>query len=424
VRNLLRCRRGSAAFATVIALVPLIGVLALGAEAGSWYVTKQGAQNAADSAAMSAAFNYVNGDAQPDFGNLNGFPSDVTISQGSYSIGGTNYVAFTALVTKCQPQTGLSLVLYTGSCTPTGAGASIRKTVEIRAEAVAIVRNDVKQLCGLGLGRYSGSGSPTSALEFQGSETMTGNGCGFQSDNTVKFASTPSFSGTNWAVYASAGCINSGNCNPGVPFNYFMLPAHDPLATLDTASFNSATTKNPAKQCKSSPCTIPANSPTTAYGDLTVTNGNVVTFTSGGTYFFYNAAIKITGGTVTGTNVNIVLLGSSSLSISGGNVQLSANFSNTTYPALNGVLFDDQAPNAANNQVKINGGAGVTIALGGSMYFPNVDVTMSGNSKNTNTNCTEVIGNSIDFGGGTSYLSTQGCASGTVPTSQIVQLVQ
>src|SRR5262249_27815219 len=50
---MLRCRRGSAAFATVVALVPLIGVVALGAEAGSWYVTKQHAQKAADAAAYS-----------------------------------------------------------------------------------------------------------------------------------------------------------------------------------------------------------------------------------------------------------------------------------------------------------------------------------------------------------------------------------
>src|SRR4051794_38102417 len=50
MRNLLRSRRGSVAFATVIALVPLIGVVSLGAEAGSWYVTKKNAQNAADSA--------------------------------------------------------------------------------------------------------------------------------------------------------------------------------------------------------------------------------------------------------------------------------------------------------------------------------------------------------------------------------------
>src|SRR5262249_43125994 len=53
MHNVLRCRRGSVAFATVVALVPLIGVIALGAEAGSWYVTKQHAQNAADAAAYS-----------------------------------------------------------------------------------------------------------------------------------------------------------------------------------------------------------------------------------------------------------------------------------------------------------------------------------------------------------------------------------
>src|SRR5713226_7285533 len=84
MRNLLHCRRGSVAFATVAALVPLIGVVALGAEAGSWYVIKQHAQNAADSAAMSAALAIANSDSQPNFGTLNGF-SNVTITQGSYA---------------------------------------------------------------------------------------------------------------------------------------------------------------------------------------------------------------------------------------------------------------------------------------------------------------------------------------------------
>src|SRR5437588_12791814 len=55
MRSLLRSRRGSVTFATVIALIPLIGVVALGGEAGSWYVTRQHAQNAADAAAYSGA---------------------------------------------------------------------------------------------------------------------------------------------------------------------------------------------------------------------------------------------------------------------------------------------------------------------------------------------------------------------------------
>ena len=65
MHNLLRCRRGTAAFATVVALVPLIGVVALGAEGGSWYVTKQHAQNAADAAAYSGALKLACDNAAP-----------------------------------------------------------------------------------------------------------------------------------------------------------------------------------------------------------------------------------------------------------------------------------------------------------------------------------------------------------------------
>jgi hypothetical protein len=331
--------------------------------------------------------------------------------------------AVQAVVTQCEPQQ-LSLVIYAASCNGTA------KNVTIPAQAVANIV-PAKQLCGLGLGRYSGSGSPTSALEFAGSETMSGNGCGFQSDNTVKLASAPSFSGTGWAVYASTGCQNNGTCDPGVPYNYYMPQAANPLANLDTdTALNTVSgSGNPCGghgNCNigaGSSQTILPNTPSTAYGgNLTVTGTGSVTFQTGGTFFFNGSSINLSG-SVTGTNVNIVLLGNSSLSITG-NANLSANFSNTTYPELNGVLFDDQAPNRANLAVTINGGAGVTLALGGAMYFPNVDVTMSGNSQNTNTQCTEVIGNSLKFGGGTSYLSTQGCATGTVPTTQVVVLVQ
>src|SRR6266403_4399309 len=149
MRNLLRCRRGSVAFATVIALVPLIGVVALGAEAGSWYVIKQHAQNAADSAAMSAALAIANADSQPNFGTLNGFSSPV-ITQGSYSSGsgfqpgGTPVNAVQAVVTRCQPQQ-LSLVVYTTSCND-----GTPKSVNIPAQAVANIVT-AKQLCGLGL---------------------------------------------------------------------------------------------------------------------------------------------------------------------------------------------------------------------------------------------------------------------------------
>src|SRR3954452_14961924 len=110
MRQMLRCNRGSVAFATVVALVPLIGFVALGAEAGSWYVVRQHAQNAADSAALSGALGIVNGGAQPDFGTLNGFTSNVVATTGTYSsatgftAGGAPANAVQAVVTQCQTQ--------------------------------------------------------------------------------------------------------------------------------------------------------------------------------------------------------------------------------------------------------------------------------------------------------------------------------
>src|SRR5262245_26854124 len=442
MHNLLRCRRGSAAFATVAALVPLIGVVALGAEAGSWYVTKQQAQNAADAAAISGGLRLacsISGSSTCDtaqdyvyrgkqFADKNKFcdPRDTSSSYlcvNSPPTGTSQTVQIDqptgdrvrAIVSQHQPVSGLTnlLGLFPGG-------------IDIGAQAIAKVQQP-KELCGLGLGRYSGSGSPTSALSYAGSTALSGNGCGFQSDTTVKYASAPSFSGTGWAVYASDGCVNSGTCDPGVPYNYYMPPAANPLSKLDSEPFNTAATgsTNPCGAGKNinistgQSCNFPPNTNSTAFGgNVTVSGGGSFTFQTGGTYFFKDSSINFSG-TITGTNVNIVLLGNSNLSITGGTVNLSANFNNTTYPDLNGVLFDDQAPNSASNKVTINGGAGVTISLGGAMYFPNVDVTMSGNSQNANTECSMVIANSITFGGGANYLSTKSCASGTVDTNQV-----
>ena len=458
--NLLRCRRGSAAFATVAALVPLIGFVALGAEGGSWYVTKQHAQNAADAAAYSGALRLACSLGAVACTDNPGSCSDTTtcVTYRGKQFAALNQFCNTSdSFSGCPTLTGsttqsvqVDVGTWDGTTSTTAASGNYVRalvgqsqpavlskvlgltTININAQAIAKVMNP-KELCGLGLGRYSGSGSPTSALVYAGSVALSGNGCGFQSDNTVKYASAPSFSGTGWAVYGSNGCVNSGTCDPGVPYNYYMPPAANPLSKLDSEPFNTAATgsTNPCggggKNINISTgqsCIFQPNTNSTAFGgNLTVSGGGSLTFQTGGTYFFKDSSINFSGN-ITGTNVNIVLLGNSNLSITGGSVNLSANFNNTTYPDLNGVLFDDQAPNSASNKVTINGGAGVTISLGGAMYFPNVDVTMSGNSQNANTECTMVIANSITFGGGANYLSTKSCASGTVDTTQVVTLVQ
>jgi Flp pilus assembly protein TadG len=446
MRDLLRSRRGSAAFVTVIALVPLIGFVALGAEAGSWYVTHQHAQNAADAAAYSGALRLActiagaTCDTQSvdyrskEFAAQNGFcnssPKDNTLYPGSQCA--------PSLPSRISRAVQIDIGDYNGTTfttPPAGNGNAVRArvsqqqpaylaavlgltAVNIPAQAIAVVQLPSK-VCALALGPDSG------ALKLAGSLSNNGTGCPLMSDTSVQFASAPTFTGSGWAVFGVSGCTppsTNGACsNPGVPHNYFMPYAFNPLTKLDQETFNSATTSKPADPCPTSSCIIQPNSPTTAYGNLTVTTGKVVTFTSGGTYFFYNAAIKINAGTVTGTNINIVLLGDSSISITGGAVSLSANMNNTSYPDLSGVLIDDQAPSKSKNAVTVNGGG--KVALGGAMYFPHVDVTWSGSTANANTTCSQVIAKTLSMSGG-AYLSTQGCAPATIAYTQVVTLVQ
>ncbi|MBB4262991.1 MULTISPECIES: pilus assembly protein TadG-related protein [unclassified Bradyrhizobium] len=445
MRSLLRSQRGSVAFATVIALVPLIGVVALGAEAGSWYVTRQHAQNAADSAAYSGALRlscimvgaacdtYSVDYRGKEFAAQNGFcnssPNDATGYPGR--------TCPTSLPTRISRAVQIDIGDYNGTTfttPPAGTGNAVRArvsqqqpaylaavlgltTVDIPAQAIAVVQQPTKA-CVLALGPDSG------ALKLAGNLSNNGTGCALMSDTSVQLASTPTFTGSGWAVYGVNGCTPSSSCsNVGVPYNYFMTYANNPLSKLNTASFNSRTGN------ASMPCTLqadgwkhcaPNSAGTGAYGSFTVQNGDKYVLDPG-TYFFYKANIKVTGGQLKGAGVTLVLLGDSQLTINGGTVDLSAPATNTFSSDLNGVLIDDQAPSKTSNKVTINGGG--LVSLGGAIYFPNVDVSWAGTTASTNTTCSQVIAKTLDMSGG-GYLSTQGCDPATIVYTQVVALVQ
>ena len=260
MRNLLRCRRGSAAFVTVVALVPLIGVVALGAEAGSWYVTKQHAQNAADTAAMSGALRWhiqkaavpTISDSQTydyrgrQFAAQNAFcnagdppiPAPNVLRLRQEPRGQYRSIGVTSLPTLGRARRlALPFVpLLASNSQHTWQKCLVCPTVNIPAQAIARVQNP-KDLCFLGLGS---SPSSKSALTIGGSSTINGNGCGLMSNTRSSIIALRTFNGPGWAVNAVNGC-KAGHCDVGVPHNYNMLPATNPLQVLDTASFNTRT---------------------------------------------------------------------------------------------------------------------------------------------------------------------------------------
>jgi Flp pilus assembly protein TadG len=454
MRNLLRSRRGSVAFATVIALVPLIGVVALGAEGGSWYVTKQHAQNAADAAAYSGALRLacqLGASTCADSANTVAYRGKEFAAQNAFcNAGDTSYPGSqcaTSLPTGTSQAVTIDIGTYSGGTwTTTASGNAVRAvvsqqqpaylaavlgltTVTIPAQAIAQVENP-NPVCGLGL---STSSSPSAiGLKLGGSGALGGTGCGLLSDGTIQFASSVTVTGTGWDAYAVNGCTPASTCSsPGIPHDYYMPSASNPLSGLNSASFTLTTGTT-------GPCVPSATKCTTynpgAYNKLTVQGGDTVHFTPG--VYSFSGDVNITGGAIDcptctcvssptatsgTTGVNLVITGSSKLTINNASVILCAGTSYTgTNSALNGVLVDDQATGAVS--VGGNAGGGSPVELDGAIYAPKAAVTWSGTSSFASNTCAEVIGFTLDLSGG-AYLSANNCVRGTLPDTQVVVLV-
>src|SRR6266581_6517914 len=170
MRNLLRCRRGSVALATVIALVPLIGVVALGAEAGSWYVTRQHAQNAADAAAYSSGLTLAcsnSGSSACDKAHDYVYRGKQFAAQNAFCNAGDSYSGCASLPTGTSQTVQIDRGTFAANVwTSSATGNFVRatasqqqpaylaavlglSTVDIGARAIVEVKQS-KDLCGLG----------------------------------------------------------------------------------------------------------------------------------------------------------------------------------------------------------------------------------------------------------------------------------
>ncbi|MDP2354548.1 MAG: pilus assembly protein TadG-related protein [Beijerinckiaceae bacterium] len=417
MRNLYQCRRGSVAFATVVALIPLIGFLALGAEAGSWFVTRNQAQNTADSAALAGALAVANTNVQPDFGTLNGFASGVVVTSGIYTAG-TGFAAgavpanaVRAVVTECRPQS-LSLVVYTGSCNGTDSN------IKIEATAIASVQTPAKLPCAMSL---------TGPITFKDAAVeINAPNCSLASNGTplgIEFQVAPKTYNVG-SVTTAGGCSGSlcGSVSTYAP------PTINPYELL-TNSINGLTL---------SPC---SGSTLRPYEGFNCANNNVTinsatTLDTSGVYFFSggltlggNGALS-TGVGVTatiiiipdGTKTSLKMAGGSTFKISSPATAPSASavpgaLSSVRYLLANMAIFDPEL------SPQIVGGA--TMTGSGVFYLPNAALNFKGDSTSTSTpsTCTQVIAASIQFTG-TPTLDNTGCPESIKIKSQVVALVQ
>jgi hypothetical protein len=424
----------------------MIAVLALGAEAASWYVTKKHAQDAADSAAYSGALTLACSLAAPctdpanqpfdyrgkQLAAQNAFcNSGDTAYPGSrcYSTlpKGTSQSVTVAQLTSWNGNSG-NFVQATIIQTQPGNLAALLgvPSVNIKAIGTAEVVTLAKP-CILAL---------SDRLHFQGNPTVTAPNCGLASDSTA--SNSVDFTGNSVNISNVGSISGSGTCaeTGGTPCSGNNVIAYAPYVSDPLSGLNSAMSKLSAASFTGGACGTTAQP--TAYSAATpcynlVGNGKgKFSFASNQTYplngvYFFSGAITINGNpTITGT-ATLILLPGSTLTITGTpTIQLTALDTVTTAQVptslssfvtqMSKLLLYD--PETSSN-LNITGSS--TSYFNGITYAPNADVTYQGNTSQ-NYSCVEVIAKGITLSG-SSNLDNSGCPPASKPTSQYVRMV-
>jgi Putative Flp pilus-assembly TadE/G-like len=431
--NLLRCRRGTAAFATVIALVPLIGVVALGGEAGSWYVTKQHAQNAADAAAMAGGWRLkCSIIAQTDVTlpctdtNSVDYRGKQFAAQNAFCNAGdtTSYPGgrcATSLPTGTSQTVQINTLTAWNGVNGNFVQATVQQTqpaylarvlglstVNIPATAVAQVPILTKP-CILAL---SGSAS------FQGSVTVSSPNCGIASNSTASNAFDFTGNGglsINAPSFAAGGCSQTGGnqCN-NVTTQSAKVP--DPLSAFNSAMQSLTPASFSGGSCGSTVTAYTAATPCYNAGNKTLPS------TVNGTYFF-NGTVNI--GSVSGTATLILFGSSANIPKITGNptIQLTGQTNPQVPPALSSVrnlmtdlVIYDPETTSNNKSVDISGTS--NIVFNGTVYAPNATVTYGGNSSASTPGCFQVIAAAVQFSGN-AKLDDSKCISDGAPTLEV-----
>jgi len=406
-----RDRRGNYAVITALLSPVLIGSAGLATEGGLWIYVHQSLQGAADSAALSAATLYslntsgnLNNQAQSvvaTYGYVAGTSgTTVTVnrppSTGSYA-GNTN--AIEVLVTTQQSRM-LSSIFSSGMVTLNG-------------RAVALPGNNGLG-CVLSL-NPTASGSVTS----KGTSDVALTQCSVYDDSSDSSALVNGGSATINALSVNVtGQVSGGSgitTTQGV--NVGVSPIPDPYANVVMPTPGSCDQNN--KTYKNTVTIDPG-----VYCNGIQLNAGAVVTMNPGVYFIDRGSLQMAGGaTLSGTGVTIIFTSSTGANYASATINGGATLAitaPTTGPLAGIAIFGDRnMPNSTT--FKFNGGDNQV--LGGAVYVPKGTLEYAGGN-NTNTNCTQVIADTVTFVGNSQLkLNCSGSGTRSIGTS-VASLVE
>jgi len=410
VRDVLRDGRGVSGLVFAGSMSALLGFAALAIDGGAWLLARRNAVSAADSAAMAAAvaISYGRGAngatvAALDTARRNGFAeregTEITITtpltSGPYA-GDPTVVE--VMIRQLQPS-GLSRILFDQDV-----------TVTARAVAALMLTTDA---CVLAL---------TGPLIMTGKSTTAGPACLLASNSTAADAIQVGNTATvnAYSLYSAGGCVGCTNKFVTLerPYSTQAPPIENVFQYLDSKvlpTFNSSNCMTPPTSGMILP--YEDNGGKAYCSDLAV-SGNVTLNMRPGTYYFHHASFSVQSGVVRcvdsggrqcadGQGVTIIFTGTDVTRIGGpkinatADIRLQAPRNPRSDMDYRGVLFF-RDPRAHNNNsgspaVQMNGGA--LSVLEGGMYFPNAYVRYNGGDEVSPSQCTVLIGGTIDMSG-------------------------
>ncbi len=422
-------QRGSIAVLGAVLFAVLIGTAALAVDLGNWYVARVDLQRTADAAAISGAFAYaatpkaeIAANAAADTAELNGAQGASSRSWQAATLTLSDNAITVQLVPSPRNPADQAVQVTVSNQVPLllaqilipGGGATIGASswAEITPPATPA------PACVLALAQ-SGNGV-TNDLSIGGNATLTLSGCTLRSDASIDVFGSAGV--TALGAYAAGGI--SGNISTTPTTGQLVANAGiiaDPYAGNEALQNAFSQLGSGGVGVSVSPNQSVTLSPGT-YSGLDIKGTATL---NPGTYIVNGPITFDSQATVQGNGVTIIASGS--VTVNGGaTLNLAAPTGDDGEEGeggasgIPGVVLASPSTTSAT----INGGS--SSAFQGAIYFPNSNITFTGNSANGANGCTQVIAYSITFKGSATLGSSCNNA-GTTPINSAnsgVALVQ
>lgn len=408
-KALLADQSGGVLIFSALALPVILGAAAMALDVTSWYATQRHLQTVADSSAMAAmhvlsgggssaeAETAARSHAQARLGFIDDAKRDIQVAYDDGVVSGTGYEAIS--VTAVQRRQPLLSALF------------MAEAVDVRAGATAA--NQVQgENCVLSLDQTA---SP--AIKITGGASVNVN-CGLASNSSaadsISVEGSASLTADQIRTYGEVNGeaqINGGD--PSKTQQHFFRQ-DDPYAGLAVPPFTGCDVNSKTIVNASDDVTL---TPKTYCNDISVVGGTL--HLDPGVYILYGADFKVTGGTVTGSGVTIILTGGNpntvgNVALTGGTVTLAAPDKNgQTDPNFFGeyagvLFFMDPAAAPGGTPTKFTGG--INMNLDGAIYMPSRSVDFAGHSSAGPTGCLQIVAQQVNFTGGSGFdNSTAAC---------------